>query len=215
MSRYRSELDNARAHIRSLWGVIILLSLMMGYAFYGWSQAPKDIDVHVPPDLSDGAVFKANQIPDANIYTFAFYYWQQLNRWRQNGRQDYPANIFQFAPFLTPACQAKLTREMQWLSEHGELDRRVRALSQYPGAAFEPRRVKQISPDVWIVTLDAVIREHVAGFEVKETWMRYPLRVVRYDVDRRTNPFRLALDCYAEPGPTRLPPPAKNTQGRS
>ncbi|HHI71487.1 MAG TPA: TIGR03746 family integrating conjugative element protein [Rhodobacteraceae bacterium] len=207
MSRYRSELDNARAHIRSLWGVIILLSGMMAYAFYGWSQAPKDIDVHVPPDLSGGAHLKVDEIPAANIFTFAYYYWQQINRWRHDGRRDYPANIYQYAPYLTPACQARLTREMQWLASHGELERRIRALFTYPGAAFEPWRVRQLGPDAWVVTLDAVIREHVAGFEVKETWIRYPLRVVRYDVDRKSNPFRLAIDCYADPGPAKLPPP--------
>ena len=50
---------------------------------------------------------------------------------------------------------------------------------------------------------DAVIEETVAGMEVKHTRIRYPLRIVRYDVDRELNPWGLAIDCFAE-APSKL-----------
>ena len=39
MRRYRHEIDNGRAHVRSLWTVIGLESLIIAALWYGWSQA--------------------------------------------------------------------------------------------------------------------------------------------------------------------------------
>ena len=39
---------------------------------------------------------------------------------------------------------------------------------------------------------------------VKQTAIRYPLRVVRLSVDPETNPWGLALDGFATEGPQRL-----------
>jgi hypothetical protein len=44
----------------------------------------------------------------------------------------------------------------------------------------------------------------VGGVAVKETTVRYPLRVVLYDVGPEANPWGLALDGYAAAGPRRL-----------
>ena len=48
------------------------------------------------------------------------------------------------------------------------------------------------------------IEEQVKGMLVKSVNVRYPVRVVRYDVDLNANQWGLALDGYADPGPTRL-----------
>ena len=55
MRRYRYEIDNVRAHLRSLWAVIGLEALIILALWYGWSQAPKELTVHVPPDLRSGS----------------------------------------------------------------------------------------------------------------------------------------------------------------
>ena len=85
MSRYRHEIDNARAHIISLWLVIIVLAIGMAYAFRGWANAPSDITLHIPPDLSSGALVRVGEIPKPNVYGFGYYMWQQLNRWPRDG----------------------------------------------------------------------------------------------------------------------------------
>ena len=41
MRRYRFEIDNVRAHLRSLWSVIGLEFLVILVLGFGWSQAPK------------------------------------------------------------------------------------------------------------------------------------------------------------------------------
>ncbi len=204
MSRYRHEIDNARAHVTSLWLVIILLAGALAYAFHGWSNAPSDITVHIPPDLSSGASMSVGDIPAPNLYSFAFYMWQQLNRWPEDGAKDYPGNLYRLSAYLTPSFRAELLRDMERRGRQGELSNRERALFEAPGAQYEEGRVKPVADGVWIVTFDAVIEETVAGMEVKKTRIRYPLRVIRYDVDREANPWSLALDGFADGGPVKL-----------
>ena len=52
MRRYRHEIDNVRAHLRSLWVIIGLQIALIAGLWYGWSQAPRHLTVHVPPDLA-------------------------------------------------------------------------------------------------------------------------------------------------------------------
>jgi integrating conjugative element protein (TIGR03746 family) len=91
----------------------------------------------------------------------------------------------------------------------GELTGRVRALYEAPGAQYADSRVEVLGPNAWTVTIEAVIEETVAGMPVKHTRIRYPLRVVRYDVDRELNPWGMAIDGFAEPGPSRVENPSK------
>ena len=88
MGRYRHEIDNVRSHVRSLWIVIALLSLIIAGLGVGWGQAPRRITVHLPPDLRAGADLAIDTVPPANVYAFAYYIFQQLNRWPDDGAQD-------------------------------------------------------------------------------------------------------------------------------
>ena len=96
MRRYRLEIDNVRSHLRSLWVVIGLQGFIILALWIGWSQAPKQLRVYVPPDLRSGAVLAAEEVPPSNVYAFAFYIFQQLNRWHENG-----VNRPQFARHLS------------------------------------------------------------------------------------------------------------------
>jgi integrating conjugative element protein (TIGR03746 family) len=66
--------------------------------------------------------------------------------------------------------------------------------------------VQVLSGSDWIVTLDLDVDEYYRGDLVKRAFVRYPIRVVRYDVDPEHNPWGLALDCFANP-PERIPTP--------
>ncbi len=204
ISRYRHEIDNARAHVTSLWGVIALLAAALAWALHGWSQAPSDITVHVPPDLTQGTTLRVGEIPKPNVYTFAFYMWQQINRWPENGEKDYPNNLYYFQAYLTPRFRSELLRQLEQRGKRGELVGRARALHAVPGVAYEDSRVDITADGVWVVWIDTIIEETVAGLEVKSTPIRYPLRVIRYEVDPEANPWGLALDGFAQ-DPVRIP----------
>ncbi|MCA9861223.1 MAG: DUF2895 family protein, partial [Thermomicrobiales bacterium] len=78
-----------------------------------------------------------------------------------------------------------------------------RAIYEVPGRVYAPGRVTVESPDSWVVLLDLQIIESFRGETIKNTAVRYPLRVVRYDVDPEMNQFGLALAGF-EAAPERL-----------
>ena len=204
MRRYRYEIDNVRAHLRSLWVIIGVQIVFIMALWLGWSQAPERLIVHVPPDLRSGADLAVNEIPPANVYAFAFYIFQQLNRWPEDGSRDYGKAIFRISPYVTPRYRADLIADMEHKGKQGELAYRVRGVQEAPGHGYEERRVDLIAPGVWVVWLDLDLLESVQGMTVKKTTIRYPLRVVRFAVDPESNPWGLALDGFAEEGPRRL-----------
>jgi integrating conjugative element protein (TIGR03746 family) len=204
MRRYRYEIDNVRAHVRSLWAVIAIQTMVIAGLWYGWSQAPRELTVHIPPDLRSGAVLALNEVPPANVYAFAFYIFQQLNRWPEDGAHDYGRAIYRVSPYLTPRFQAELLTELDHKGRRGELAYRVRGMQEIPGHGYAERRVDVLGGDVWVVWLDLDLLESVKGMTVKRTAIRYPLRVVRFAVDLETNPWGLALDGFEADGPRRL-----------
>jgi integrating conjugative element protein (TIGR03746 family) len=204
MRRYRLEIDNVRSHLRSLWVVIGLQGLIILALWIGWSQAPKQLRVYVPPDLRSGAVLAAEEVPSANVYAFAFYIFQQLNRWPENGATDYGSAICRISPYLTPRYRNDLIEDMELKARRGELAYRVRGVHEVPGHGYEERRVDVLSSDAWIVWLDLDLMESVKGMTVKQTTIRYPVRVVRQAIDPESNPWGMALDGYGSEGPRRL-----------
>ena len=204
MRRYRTEIDNVRAHLRSLWTVIGLQFIVIPVLWFGWSQAPKQLTVHVPPDLRSGATLSVNEAPAANVYAFAFYIFQQLNRWPEDGAKDYGKAIFRISPYVTPRYQSELLADLELKGRQGELAYRVRGVQEIAGHGYEERRVDVLAPGVWVVWLDLNLVESVKGMTVKKTAIRYPLRVVSLAVDPEANPWGLALDGFASKGPHRL-----------
>ena len=214
MRRYRTEIDNVRAHLRSLWAVIGLQFIVILVLWFGWSQAPKQLTVHVPPDLRSGATLSVNEAPAANVYAFAFYIFQQLNRWPENGAKDYGKAIFRISPYVTPRYQSELLADLELKGRQGELAYRVRGVQEIAGHGYEERRVDVLAPGVWVVWLDLNLVESVKGMTVKQTAIRYPLRVVSLAVDPEANPWGLALDGFAREGPRRLSEPERDEDAK-
>ena len=204
LSRYRYQIDNLRSHLRSLWLVIGLLTLIIVGWWLAWMRLPSSLTVHIPPDLRSGAVLSLDEVPVANVYTFSFYILQQLNRWPNNGADDYGKTIYRLSAYLTPRFREALINDLQAKARAGELVNRTRSLQAIAGEGFRPDRVQLESADQWIVWLDLELVEHLKGMTVKRTRIRYPLRVVRFAVDAEANPWGLALDGYAGDGPQRI-----------
>lgn len=202
MSRFRHEIVHLQAHIRTLRlaaAALALLALLLGL---GWWSAPRDLTIQIPPDLRSGSTRRWWDVPPENVYAFAFYIWQQLQRWPSDGEADYPRNLKTLSAYLTPACQDFLEQDYQRRRANGELRLRVRGLYEIPGRGYgeDPaRRVRVISARDWIVTLDLTADEYYSSEQIKRALVRYQLKVARLDQDPEHNPFGLALDCYAQP----------------
>ncbi|GKS83614.1 TIGR03746 family integrating conjugative element protein [Acidovorax sp. SUPP1855] len=210
MSRFKNEVVHLQAHVTTLrrgGAALFALALLLGL---GWWNAPRHLTIHVPPDLRSGSTRKWWDVPPESVYAFALYVYQQLNRWPTNGEDDYPRNLRALSAYLTPACQALLQQDYETRRNNGELRQRVRGLYELPGRGYgdDPAaRVKVLSERDWVVTLDVSADEYYGGEQVKRALVRYPLKVVRLDVDPERNPFGLALDCYSGT-PQRIAPPA-------
>ena len=200
MSRFRNEVAHLQAHVRSLRlaaGALFVIVLLLSF---GWWSAPRNLTIHVPPDLRSGSTRRWWDVPPESVYTFAFYVWQQIQRWPSDGEADYARNLRTLSPYLTPSCLAFLQQDDLSRARNGELRKRVRGIYEIPGRGYgeDPTlRGRTVSNDEWVVTLDVTADEYYGAEQVKRAFVRYPLKVVRMDVDPEHNPFGLALDCYA------------------
>lgn len=213
MSRFKNEVAHLQAHVRTLrLGAValIFLGLVLGM---GWLSAPRNLTIHVPPDLRSGSVRKWWDTPPESVYAFTWYVFQQLHRWPTNGEEDYARNIHALSPYLTPACKSFLEQDFTLRRDRGELRQRVRGIYEIPGRGYGDAptlRVRSVSDRDWVVTLDVTADEYYGAEQVKRALIRYAVKVVRMDVDPEKNPFGLTLDCFESP-PQRIetPPPAQ------
>lgn len=202
MSRFKNEITHLQAHVKTLrLGALALvcLALVLGL---GWWSAPRDLTIHVPPDLRTGSVRKWWEVPPESVYAFTLYVFQQLHRWPTNGEEDYARNIRALSPYLTPACRAFLEQDFATRRDNGELRQRVRGIYEIPGRGYADApelRVRTLTEGAWVVTLDLDADEYYGAEQVKRALVRYALKVVRQDWDPERNPFGLALDCFASP----------------
>ena len=197
MSRYRNELAGQREALKALWAGLLVATGLAVFMGIGWATAPKSLLVHIPPDLSGGAVVAPGMPGAPNVYTFALYIWQQLYRWPVDGAGDYAAKAEMLAAYLTPRCRQDRLDDAAARRNRRELQGRRRAVWEIPGRGYEAGRVVVEGSGSWVVWLDLQIEETILGEPVKARAASYPIRVVRYDVDRELNPFGLAVDCLA------------------
>jgi integrating conjugative element protein (TIGR03746 family) len=207
MSRYKNALSQAASISRSQRFTIGALAIITVIALAGWRYKETQLTAHIPPDLSNGMSLKIGgtpQVPPPNVYAFGYYIWQQINNWPNDGGADYAKQIFALQSYITPACRSQLDADLKIKEGNGELILRTRAIMEIPGYGFAANRVTDHGNGAWTVLLDAALLETSRGIAVKRTYIRYPLRVVRYEADREQNPFGLAIDCFGNRRPERL-----------
>ena len=207
MSKFVDALQQARHESRRLYVLCLVLGGLALFAGWNWRTAARDLTLHIPPDLRNGATLKVGaspEVPDTTVYTFAFYIWQQINHWQTDGGKDYGDQIYALQAFLTPTCREQLVADMNQRSGAGELARRTRAVMEIPGLGYAAERVEVQGANTWKVLVDAQVQETQGNVSVKDAYIRYPLRVVRFDVDREKNPWKLAIDCFGAERPARL-----------
>ena len=202
-------LASERKHNRQLVKIIYAVVLMGAVgAWFSWRQ-PKTVDVHLAPDLRAGDTVRVSDgrspVPPTNVYGFSYYIWQQINRWQTDGAKDYGQQIYNMQFFLTPQCQSQLKADMELRHSKGELRRRTRQISEIPGFPYSENRVVADGPDAWTVLMDMQVMETFAGQPIKDVFIRYPLRVVRFDVDRARAAAQRAALRQVTPAPSTGP----------
>jgi len=204
--KFQNALENARLALKILILALISSFILNILLILGWCHSVSEINVHFPPQIPEaGITLKAGVYPNAIVYSFSYYIWQSINHWPSNGTEDYKQAIQKFTPFLTPRFKSFLLRDYQQRLDQGELQERIRTLAGLNGTVFDINDVKQVSPEVWTVHLKMRLSEHmnINSDSVKDVDIEYVLRIVRYDIDAKANPWGLAIDGFEE-NPTRL-----------
>jgi integrating conjugative element protein (TIGR03746 family) len=197
--RFQNALENARLALQILATAFLISVAINILLIIGWHSAQSKVNVYIPPQIpQSGITLQAGIYPAASIYSFAYYIWQGINHWSTNGVDDYKETIEQFAPFLTPRFKNFLIHDYNERFNQGELQKRIRTLAGLNGTAFQSMDVQTIGNGIWIVHLKMRLSEHMNmnSNEVKDVAIEYVLRVVRYDVDAKANPWGLALDGF-------------------
>lgn len=199
--QYRHGLLQREAYIRALVLAILVLLITQGFLMGLCYRLQQEQVVRIPADLRYTTRQRLADVPEPFVYSFAYYMLQQVYRWPENGEQDFPKKIYALQAYLTEDMREQLTGELQRKAKEGELRKRVRWVREIPGKVFTLARVKALGGGQWIVYLDLEVQEFVQGKSVKNVRVRYPIRVVHYDVDPEQNAYALALDGFLAPGP--------------
>ena len=198
MSSFKSREEELKKAARFRDRIIVGLFIALIVSIGGLARAPHVIDVYQAPDPRYGTVSRQGKVPPHSVYAFADYIFTTFNHWPENGEMDYPKNLTRLRNYFTPQFRRMLEAERQRLEggEINELRDRTRIMAPAADEVFTLDSVEILGPDAWVVYLDMHIVEHVDDRIIKDRYMRYPIRVVRYRISREANPSQLALDGY-------------------
>ena len=198
MSRAKNELSHEIFKKKTWRGIAIFLGFLLVLGLLVHQSRIREINVHIPPELSSGVVQKAGYIPRPNVYLFTSNILQALNNWTENGEVDFKRNIEAYQHYLTPGFKEQLLALYNKKNDRGELSERVRGVQELFGHEYDDSKVSSLAANVWRVEVDLKIREWFRGMKVKEVDLAFPVRVVRYDVNRQLNPWGMALDGFIQ-----------------
>ncbi len=204
--RFLNALEEAHWHIRTVWFVLLLSFVINSLTLFGWMHSQSKIKIEVPPQIPEsGLIITQGKIPETTIYSFAFYAWQSINHWDSDGMQDYKKQITKFSSLLTPDFKLKLIQNYNNLLSEGELQDRIRLMQGASGSEYSPLYVKYIGHGTWIVHLKMRLTEMINSNAkvVKDVQMNYSLKIVRYNIDAKQNPWGLAIAGFAS-SPARI-----------
>lgn len=190
-TQWRRE-DQQYAILKYLWCFIAILVAMNILSFWGWKTSPAKLRVYLPPDISQGALLKANTVPDSTVYAFAYQIFTAVNTWSSNGESDYKHNINAYKNYLSPMFQERLHEDYTHKHATGALKRK-RTMTAITGAAYSPNRIKVLGNGLWQVMLKLKITESIKGSVVKETILDYPLLISQVNTSVQVNPWGLVI----------------------
>ena len=202
MARLKKALDGRDSHILTLRILIGILAIALFYSIAGWKAAPEHIKIDIPPDLRSGSTRGIQERHPFNVYAFGYYIFQQMNNWPVEGIEDYKKQINRLSCYITPRFKGELERDYEQRLKRHELNR-TRALQEMPDRPYTDKRVYVESGDSWVAFYDVNIKETFRSEIVKDIFVRYPVRIVRWDVDPECNLWGLALDGFYK-NPKRL-----------
>ena len=208
MSKPLSALEAVKQDVRYRDRIIIGLMVILVLIASALVMIPTQISVYHPPDLSqNGQTTRIGEVPPSTVYAFAATFFERMMYCKDDCGQDYPNALISMKTYLTPECFNQLKDHYE--ANTGLYKNRTRSINaDETDAGFRFEKVKQVDRSTWYVTENYFLQEHVRGTPVRQTLMRYPLRIVKSNASTQLNAFQLQLDCFYEE-PSRLTVPDK------
>ena len=95
--RYREVNTDLRWQRNAALGVAGVATVFAGWGFWGWTLATRELPaLHLAPNIVQGTVARPGEVPDPNVYGFALYTWQQVNRWAERWEGRLPGRHLPF-----------------------------------------------------------------------------------------------------------------------
>jgi len=195
--KFMNAIEQARYHIITLWGALLLSFLLNIFLIFGWYYNQNHIRIDIPPEIPQtGVTLQKGEVPKSTVYSFSIYIWQLLNHWEKDGKIDYRQQIENLSPFLTPKFRFALITHYNDLLAKGELQERIRLMSVVGEKKYSSQEVQNLGHGVWQVTLPMRLTEMMSinANVVKDAELTYIIRVVQWNIDAKSNPWGLALD---------------------
>ena len=200
MFKFINPKDRQSAMVRVLVVFNICLMSIIFVQILIANNNQKNLRIDLPSDISMGAELTPNKIYNTTVYNYAYRVFQAIHHWKVDGFVEYKANIERYSNYQTPSYNAFLKRDYVRREKEGELSNRGRILLPIPGSWSEESvkitRSENGIPVSWVVYLDFEVKETYNGVDLKTVYLRYPIKVVLFDIDRTTNQWGLALNGY-------------------
>lgn len=189
-SKAKKESDRKDKVIRALTIFALILLGMVIHSHYLLANLPKEFECNFPPDTSQGGKVMVNETPRHQVYGLAFGLFQKIYRCEKDCSVEFANNIRAYGYFYTDTYRQKMLSYAA--SREGYNRKRIRSISEHGN--YKQSKVIPLGNGVWVVYLDVVEKEYIGSKKVRDAIMRYPVVMVKNDVDRENNPWRLAFD---------------------
>ncbi len=193
MADARNALTSRDSHIWTLRIALVFCVVIILILLQVINARQSDVRVHVPPDLSRGAVLEPDKLQKPNAYAFASYVWRGLNDWTNLGKTDYSARIDRMVKecLVTPDFERWLRNNLREKNRQGELDRTRSLVDEQ---FYAETLVTPLGVNVMQVGLTLRLMERIQNMPIKDVAMNYTLRVV--PDNRPCNAMGMALDGF-------------------
>ena len=200
MARYQHVDANLYAHIATLRLACAALAVLLVIAIVGWTLSSRTHRLSLPPLLEYAPSLQTGEIQPWEVYNFAGYIWQYLNRCESNCEIELPQRQNRMNSFITPQFGSTLERSRA--ARASELRDRTRYILPLEGG-WSTDLATTVSKGRWRITLDVLLVEKLRAVEVKRVPIRYSILVVQRRIDPEYNPWGLYLDGFTS-SPSRI-----------
>lgn len=202
----RNELIARSQHIVSLYVVIALLVMLIGFMAYRLSTQVDRLTIYYPPDLANGYTQTVGEVPDPVIYMFASSVWRGVNFWPNDGGKEAVETLDLHRYYLGDSFYSGVRKMTESRIAKGvEIKGRRRSMIELPGHGYrEGVSVKPMGAS-WVVYLNVKLQETASGTgdHIKEEQIRYSLIIQRGSAHPDYNPWGLMITGY-ESDPTQI-----------